>query len=253
MTVMEFFGCGFIAFGPALALFIFTIARDPLRVIVLMASGFFWLLALLLSSLLWFAVVPLREDLAFGLVFSVIFQELFRLGFFLMLRKAEEGLQKVSQNEGISGMQLVNNKHLMAYVAGLGFGITSGAFSLVNVLADMTGPGTIGIYGHSDLFFITSAFMTLCFIFLHTFWGVLFYDAVDKKKWVQLGLVVASHMLVSCLTLLNQSKAPIYVGSMVPAYAVMVATGIWSYFVAGGSITNIKAFILNKHAGYNLD
>ena len=35
MTVMEFFGCTFIAFGPPLGLFVFTIARDPLRVIVL--------------------------------------------------------------------------------------------------------------------------------------------------------------------------------------------------------------------------
>ena len=44
----------------------------------------------------------------------------------------------------------------MIVVAGFGFGCISGAFSLVNVLADMTGPGTIGLYGHSDMFFITS-------------------------------------------------------------------------------------------------
>lgn len=37
MTVMEFFGCTFIAFGPPFALFVFTIARDPLRIIVLIA------------------------------------------------------------------------------------------------------------------------------------------------------------------------------------------------------------------------
>ena len=41
-------------------------------------------------------------------------------------------------------------------VSGFGYGAISGAFSLINVLADMTGPGTIGIYGHSDMFFITS-------------------------------------------------------------------------------------------------
>uniref|UniRef100_A0A672NY65 Gamma-secretase subunit APH-1 n=1 Tax=Sinocyclocheilus grahami TaxID=75366 RepID=A0A672NY65_SINGR len=35
MTVAVFFGCTFIAFGPAVALFVFTIARDPLRVIFL--------------------------------------------------------------------------------------------------------------------------------------------------------------------------------------------------------------------------
>ena len=41
-------------------------------------------------------------------------------------------------------------------VSGLGFGIISGAFSLINVLADSTGPGTVGIHDDSGQFFITS-------------------------------------------------------------------------------------------------
>ena len=41
-------------------------------------------------------------------------------------------------------------------VSGLGFGIISGAFSIVNVLADMVGPGTIGIHGDSKYFFIAT-------------------------------------------------------------------------------------------------
>ncbi len=49
-------------------------------------SSFFWLLALLLSSILWYAVPPLKDELAFGLVFSVIFQEVFRLLFYIVLR-----------------------------------------------------------------------------------------------------------------------------------------------------------------------
>ena len=45
-------------------------------------------------------------------------------------------------------------------VSGLGFGTISGAFSLINVLADSTGPGTIGIHGDSGQFFITSGQFT---------------------------------------------------------------------------------------------
>ena len=37
MTNMEFFGCAFIAFGPPLAMFLFTVVHDPLRIIVLIA------------------------------------------------------------------------------------------------------------------------------------------------------------------------------------------------------------------------
>jgi len=250
MTMMEFFGCSFIAFGPALALFIFTIAPDPLRIIVLMASAFFWLLSLLLSSILWAVVVPLKEELAFGLVFSVLFQEGFRLFFYFLLRKANEGLEKVSLHEGSSGTSLVKNKHLLAYVSGLGFGIVSGAFSSVNVLADSTGPGTVGIHGHSDLFFITSAFLTLCFIFLHTFWGVIFFAGLDRRNFIPPVIVVATHMLVSGLTLLNQGTNPVYLGSILPAYCIMVAMGIWAYFTAGGSLSNLKSFVLNKQAQY---
>ena len=41
-------------------------------------------------------------------------------------------------------------------MAGLGSGVMSGAFSMVNVLADMYGPGTIGIHGDSHNFFLAS-------------------------------------------------------------------------------------------------
>lgn len=74
MTVAEFFGCAFLAFGAPLAMFLFTIAHDPIRIIILIVASFFWLVSLMASSILWFAVVPLRDQLAFGLMFSVLFQ-----------------------------------------------------------------------------------------------------------------------------------------------------------------------------------
>jgi gamma-secretase subunit APH-1 len=86
MGLVEFFGCLLLAFGPPASMFILTVANDPVRVIVLMTSAFFWLISLLLSSLLWYAVVPLRDKLAFALVFSVIFQEAFRYLFYLIIR-----------------------------------------------------------------------------------------------------------------------------------------------------------------------
>src|SRR5688572_7661529 len=49
-------------------------------------SAFFWLLSLLVSSLLWFAVVPLRDELAFAVPFAVIFQEIFRYLFYRMIK-----------------------------------------------------------------------------------------------------------------------------------------------------------------------
>lgn len=236
MTVMEFWGCTFLAFGPPFAMFLFTIAKDPIRIIILIASAFFWLLSLLLSSLLWFAVVPLQKQLAFGLVFSVLFQELFRYLIYLLLRKAEGGLKKLSDS---STLQLIENKHILAYVAGLGFGIISGAFSLLNVLADALGPATMGLKSGSSLFFITSASTALCFILLHTFWGIIFFSAADKKDYKLIAYVVGSHMLVSCLTLCNYYE--MYAASLVPAYAVLLLTSVLAYRVVGGTFANLKS------------
>ncbi|CAG5124572.1 unnamed protein product [Candidula unifasciata] len=259
MTLMEFFGCTFIAFGLPFALFIFTIARDPMRVIVLIASAFFWLMSLLLSSILWYAVVPLRDKLAFGLVFSVIFQECFRFLFYKTLRRADEGLLKVSlQNtsQHVTPKDFLN-QHIMAYVSGLGFGVIAGAFSIINVLADMSGPGTIGIMGDSKYFFWTSAFLTLCFILLHTVWSVVFFAALDKKNYSIVACVVATHMMVSCLTLLNQRSSEehsiVYLGSIIPSYVCLFVMTALAFNAAGGSFTNLKVAFACRKGRYEID
>nr|CAD7411205.1 unnamed protein product [Timema cristinae] len=234
MTVMEFFGCTFLAFGPPLAMFTFTIAHDPIRIIILIASSFFWLLSLLLSSLLWFAVVPLQNELAFGLVFSVLFQELFRFLIYKLLRKAEYGLKKVAENTEM----ITDNKHILAYVAGLGFGIISGAFSLVNVLANAIGPATVGLQNGSQYFFFTSSATALCFILLHTFWGVIFFSGMDTKNYARLAIVVCGHMFVSCMTLFNKNE--LYAASLTPAFVVTLVTAIIAFRVAGGSFVSFR-------------
>ena len=53
----------------------------------------------------------------------------------------------------------------MKKVSGLGFGVISGAFSLVNLLGDMTGPGTLGLYGDSQAFYLVSCKEIFCFCF----------------------------------------------------------------------------------------
>ncbi|XP_028829177.1 gamma-secretase subunit Aph-1b [Denticeps clupeoides] len=239
MTLAVFFGCAFIAFGPAFSLFIFTIARDPLRVIILIAGAFFWLLSLLLSSLVWFIAVKASsaEDvklqkglLIFGVIFSVLLQEVFRFAYYRLLRKANEGLATISEDDSST----VSVKQ-MAYVAGLGFGIMSGAFSMINILSDSLGPGTVGIFGDSQYYFITSAFMTLAITLLHTFWGVVFFEGCENSRWWVIGVVVCLHLLVSSLSLLN----PLYAGSLPPVYVVTLLMAVWAFFSSGGSLYNL--------------
>ena len=41
-------------------------------------------------------------------------------------------------------------------VSGLGYGIISGLFAMVNVLADITGPGALGLHNDPQNFLIVS-------------------------------------------------------------------------------------------------
>lgn len=231
---MEFVGCAGVAYGPPLAMFILTIMSDPIRIIILIASAFFWLLALLLSSFVWF-LFPFKSLLIFGVVCSVFFQELFRYLIYVLLRKAEVGLKKVTIPN--TNTEISNNKHILAYVAGLGFGIMSGAFSLINILADLVGPATMGLKGGQSSFCLVSAILTMCFILLHTFWGVIFFAAIDKKNYVHISWVVISHLLVSCLSLLTQSM--LYF-PMISAFIVTSVSGYIAFTVSGGSCSNCK-------------
>ena len=219
-------------------MFTFTVAAEPIRIIILIASAFFWLISLLLSSVLWYAVVPLQNHLAFGLVFSVLFQEAFRYLLYWVLRKAERGLEKVTTTH------VADSRHVFAYVCGLGFGFMSGAFALVNVLADAVGPGTMGLRQGTEYFFIISAATTLCFILLHTFWGVVFFAALDKKDWGQVIWVVASHLFVSSMTLLNVYQA--YVATTLSAYIVLMITTTLAFRVAGGKAQNVAQCFTRK-------
>lgn len=39
--------------------------------------------------------------------------------------------------------------------------------------------------------------MTLVIILLHVFWGIVFFDGCEKKKWYMLLTVLLTHLLVS--------------------------------------------------------
>uniref|UniRef100_A0A8C7E5C0 Gamma-secretase subunit APH-1 n=1 Tax=Naja naja TaxID=35670 RepID=A0A8C7E5C0_NAJNA len=165
------FGCSFVAFGPALALCLLTMAGDPLRVLTLVAGK---PSALLTSS---------------------------------------------------------------SSMSGLFFGIISGLFSIINILADSIGPGTVGIHGDSPYYFITSAFLIMALVFLHTFRGTIFFSACEKRHYWKLALAIVSHLVISGLTFLN----PCYEARLIPIFLITICRGVGAFFTAGGSLSNILA------------
>ncbi|KAH9521948.1 Aph1ap [Dermatophagoides farinae] len=226
MAYLEFFGYCLIAFGPSLAMFCLVIANDPIRIIIMISACFFWLVSLLLSSILWTIVVPLKEYLLFGVTFSILFQETFRYLFYQVLRKAETGLQKVAEvgRNGSNEIQpkLDTNRMQLSFVSGVGFGVMSGVFSLINILADATGPGTVGLDGGSTYFFLCASLTTLAFILLHICWTIILFKSCDSGNKPFILFVLISHLAASYITFLNPSK--LYAISIPMQYLLLVIT-----------------------------
>ncbi|XP_065567177.1 gamma-secretase subunit APH-1B-like [Artemia franciscana] len=116
MTAAVFFGCAMLAFGPPLALFLFTVADDAVKIILLIASSFFWLVSHLLTSAIWLIVKASTSDpaayLSIGVIISVLLQETFRFLLYLVLKRAEKGLKKLTEDEN---HVLLENKNVLAY------------------------------------------------------------------------------------------------------------------------------------------
>ncbi|BES96583.1 unnamed protein product [Nesidiocoris tenuis] len=206
MAFMEFAGCALTAYSPALALFILTVSHDPVRIIIMVTSAFFWLVALVVSSLFW-NFITFGHLMPLCVLFSVAIQEVFRYCFYKLMRKTEEGLRSLRVPN--TNTDMLKNRHLVPYVAGLGYGAMSGVFSLFNILAALSGPATVGFpdpvtgASPSPYYAFFTAVFTMLFTMLHTVWSVVFFDAADEARWLRMAWVVCSHAVVSCLTLLH--------------------------------------------------
>ncbi|KAF7490833.1 hypothetical protein SSS_05992 [Sarcoptes scabiei] len=241
MTFIEFIGCSMIAFGPSLAIFCSVIAKDPIRIIILISASFFWLVSLLLSSILWAIVVPLKDFLIFGVTFAIIFQELFRFLFYKVLRKAEIGLQKVAEvgnNIAEPRPKFYNNRAQLSFVSGVGFGLMSGTFSIINILANATGPGTVGINGDSPYFFLCSALTTSAFIILNICWTVILFYSCDKRQIPLIFFVLLTHLIASYITFLNPEKR--YLISISLEYLLLLITSLVALKCAGFRFDRLK-------------
>ncbi|XP_055591261.1 gamma-secretase subunit Aph-1-like [Uranotaenia lowii] len=201
MAIAEFFGCLFLAFGPSFAMFNLTIAHDAKRFVLMVAGSFFWSVSFLLSAIIWFVVVPLRDKLVFALIISVFIQP---------------------------------SRHISEYATGLGFGIMSGVFSSIQILRASLGPATFGLKTGSSYLFVFNAAQSLCMILLHTFWNVIFFSALDTKNYFHVAYVVVSHLFVSCVTLLN-SQGLVAV-TLTGSYLVLLVTTVLAFRAAGGTL-----------------
>ena len=226
MTLFACVSYALIAYGPATALIFITTYRYAEQALLMLVCAFIWLLSLLCSSLVWTAVPPLRDTLAFTLPFSVILQEAARFITFLIARKLTRKFTNPDPRY----------RHQLAYSAGAGFGLASGLFMFLNVLKSSLGPGVVGLRGSSSYpqFVLSSALLTCAFTLLHIPWSVILFDACHRKRWLLLFITPTTHMLISALTLLN-TKITIW-PSLVACYLLLVVLAVLAFLTAGGRL-----------------
>jgi len=123
---------------------------------------------------------------------------------------------------------------MLSYVSGLGFGVMSGLFSLINILAEVGGPGTMGLRGGYSAFCIVSSIFTAFTILLHIFWGIIFFHGLNTDNKNLILYVVISHLVVSEVTLLNQYYYNTLALSIV--FIITVGSGCYAFKTAGGQL-----------------
>ncbi|KAF8571929.1 hypothetical protein P879_03045 [Paragonimus westermani] len=240
MTRVGGIGCALIGFGPSTILFFLTTVVSPLKLIVLTGSGFFWVLSLLLTSLVWIVLNLLTSHIASSLVAAVLSQELMRFVFYKLIIMAENGLQviaasvqayntrPVSQLTSSDGTEPVTgarptisgatyesrvsfrpkkeraskllNRSGVAYVAGLGFGLMGCIFELLPNVTVAFGSGVGFEMWKSKTFFVVAAFEAMCLSLLHIFWSLILFEAYKRKSYIHVIVVISTHVLLSCLT-----------------------------------------------------
>ena len=60
-------------------------------------------------------------------------------------------------------------------------------------------------------------------------------------------------MFVYFQTLLNKQPNPLYLASIIPGYCVLLISGVLAFFVAGGSLANIRAAFVCRKGRYEID
>ncbi|KAF8938123.1 gamma-secretase subunit Aph-1 [Dissophora ornata] len=213
MTLLTFFGCTLTAYGPSLAIFFGFVAPNPQLVILMVSSAFFWLLSLLLASAIWFIATNSRNTYTSTIIYTVLLQELFRWLLYLLINRAEEGLNMVAKHP-----KSQFNRSGYAFSAGMGFGLMFGIISYITQLVQALGPGVLMCAScpSISLYFI-SAITTCIFILHHCAWMMISFTGFTQRSYARILWVLITHYGASYLTLLN-SNTNVNLGC---AYSIM--------------------------------
>ncbi|KAF9359941.1 gamma secretase complex protein [Mortierella sp. AD094] len=214
MTLLTFFGCALTAYGPGLAIFFGCIAPNAQHVLLMVSSAFFWLLSLLIASAVWFLAKSSQDRYALTIIYTVLLQEVFRWFLFLLINRAEQGLNMVAKHP-----KSKFNRSGYSFAAGMGFGLMFGIISYITQLTQSLGPGVIMCVSCPSLSLYFVSAITTCILILHNcVWMMISFTGFTQRSYARILWVICTHYGASYLTLLNSSTTVSHYGC---AYSIL--------------------------------
>lgn len=179
-----------LGFAPSIIGFLMFL-QEPEHLLIAIATAFFYLISVLISSIFFFSESSFRIA-SVKIIYSVLFQELFRFLF----------LKLLNNSKNLSS----DSKHTNVLASGFGFGIASGLIQYSVILKDSFSPAIITCNSCEWLdLFIVAAFTTLLFISLHIAWHVLAFKCFSSNKFnfFYSLVVVVLHFIASFSVITN--------------------------------------------------
>jgi len=241
MSYVVFFSGLFFTYGWAFAIFFLVITKSAQLVILAIGSSFFWLLSILLASMIVAMIPPIRDAYAWIIPVSVILQEVARYGFCHLYYKAYSKLSFGSTRDDTTKP----SNFLSALTVGWGFGFTSSLILYTSIMWGSTGPGFFPTPACKSIsVFHIGSLNAQAFIMLHVLWTIIGFDAYLRRTWWKIGFILVSHLLASFLTLFNLHGGSC-LGSILGVYAVLGFVGIATWKVI---TTNNTLLLYSKNS-----
>lgn len=199
-------GTFFIAASPSVALWLAMLQRRAHLLVVSILAAFTWILALILSGAIWFAIPPLKQRYPWVLFTTVLFQELARFVLFLSFRF----VARLGDGDGVEAFlrRGTKNEVLSGLAVGVGFALMSVLVNFYSVLADEFSDDT-AIYTDTCPinFFVAAASYSLAFSLLHIALGAFVWPAyADSSGWAKVITAFVIHLSIAEATLANRNS-----------------------------------------------
>lgn len=201
MVTLVTVGTLLISTGPALAFLFFLLLRRAHLFVISIFSAFIWCVSVIIASVIWVAIPPLKQTYGWNIFVVVTSQEAFRYGLFVLVRivsKTANGVQIFVRPGAV-------NECLTGVAVGAGFALMSPLIHFFSVLANDYSDDT-AIYTDECPFnfFVAASAFALAFSLLHIMLGVIVwpaYSAPDGRFYILICYLV--HLTLGEITLGN--------------------------------------------------